>query len=98
MDTSARSFHFGSLIDFWSTTLARITTGSLIERRWPGWPANQAANQSASPATPQFRQFYRYLHRSSKPGSVAEPIWPHLPTESSFVPYFLSEKDILNLL
>lgn len=44
------------------------------------------------------RQFYRYLHRSSKPGSVAEPVWPHLPTESSFVPYFLSEKDILNLL
>jgi integrase/recombinase XerD len=44
------------------------------------------------------RQFYRYLHRSSKPGSVAEPVWPHLPTESSFVPYLLSEKDILNLL
>jgi integrase/recombinase XerD len=44
------------------------------------------------------RQFYRYLRRSSKPGTVAEPIWPHLPTESSFVPYSLSEKDILNLL
>jgi len=44
------------------------------------------------------RQFYRYLRRSSKPGTVAEPIWPHLPTESSFVPYFLSEKDVLNLL
>lgn len=44
------------------------------------------------------RQFYRYLHRSSKPGSVAEPIWPHLPTESSFVPYLLSEKDVLHLL
>ena len=44
------------------------------------------------------RQFYRYLHRSSKPGTVAEPIWPQLPTESSFVPYLLSERDILNLL
>jgi hypothetical protein len=31
------------------------------------------------------RQFYRYLHRSSEPGTVAEPIWPHLPTESSFL-------------
>jgi integrase/recombinase XerD len=44
------------------------------------------------------RQFYRYLRRSSKPGAVAEPIWPRLPTESSFVPYALSEKDILHLL
>jgi integrase/recombinase XerD len=44
------------------------------------------------------RQFYRYLRRSSKRGALVEPIWPHLPTESSFVPYFLSEKDILNLL
>jgi integrase len=44
------------------------------------------------------RQFYRYLRRSSEPGTTAEPIWPHLPTESSFVPYSLSEKDVLHLL
>jgi integrase len=44
------------------------------------------------------RQFYRYLRRSSKPGAVDEPIWPRLPTESFFVPYPLSEKDILHLL
>jgi len=44
------------------------------------------------------RQFYRYLRRSSDRATVAEPIWPCLPTESSFIPYFLSEKDILNLL
>ena len=44
------------------------------------------------------RQFYQYLRRSSEPGTVAEPIWPHLPTESRFVPYSLSEKDILHLL
>jgi integrase len=44
------------------------------------------------------RQFYRYLHRSSEPGAIAEPIWPHLPTEAPFVPYSLSEKDILHLL
>jgi integrase/recombinase XerD len=44
------------------------------------------------------RQFYRYLRRSSKPGTVTEPIWPHLPTESSFVPYPLSEQDVLKLL
>jgi integrase len=44
------------------------------------------------------RQFFRYLRRSSAFGTVVEPIWPHLPTESQFVPYFLSKKDILNLL
>jgi integrase len=44
------------------------------------------------------RQLYRYLHRSSEPGTIAEPIWPHLPTEAPFVPYSLSEKDILHLL
>jgi integrase len=59
-------------------------------------PGRKAISVSADAAV--LRQFYRYLHRSSKPGTVAEPIWPHLPTESSFVPYFLSEKDILNLL
>jgi integrase/recombinase XerD len=44
------------------------------------------------------REFYRYLHRGTEPGAVAEPIWPHLPTESSFVPYPLSKKDILHIL
>jgi site-specific recombinase XerD len=44
------------------------------------------------------RQFFGYLRRSSEPGTVAEPIWPHLPTESSFLPYSLSEKDVLHLL
>jgi integrase/recombinase XerD len=43
------------------------------------------------------RQFYRYLRRSCDPGTI-EPIWPRLPTESSFIPYSLSETDILNLL
>jgi hypothetical protein len=44
------------------------------------------------------RQLYKYLHRSSEPGTIAEPIWPRLPTESSFVPYFLAEKDVLHLV
>ena len=44
------------------------------------------------------RQFFRYLRRYSAFGTVVEPIWPHLPTESQFVPYFLSTQDILNLL
>jgi len=44
------------------------------------------------------RQFFRYLRRSSTFGTVVEPVWPHLPTESQFIPSFLSKKDILNLL
>ena len=44
------------------------------------------------------RQFFRHLRRSSAFGTVVEPIWPHLPTESQFIPYFLSKQDILNLL
>jgi integrase len=59
-------------------------------------PGRKAVSVSGDAAV--LRQFYRYLRRSSDPGTVAEPIWPHLPTESSFVPYDLSEKDILNLL
>lgn len=43
------------------------------------------------------RQFFTYLRRLPNQ-VVVEPIWPRLPTESSFVPNYLSEKDILNLL
>jgi len=59
-------------------------------------PGRKPISVSADAAV--LRQFYRYLHRSSEPGTVAEPIWPHLPTESSFLPYSLSEKDVLHLL
>ena len=44
------------------------------------------------------RQLFRYLRRSSALGTVVEPIRPHLPTESQFIPSFLSKQDILNLL
>jgi integrase/recombinase XerD len=44
------------------------------------------------------RQFFAYLRRRPNTQAVAEPLWPRLPTESSFIPYFLSEQDILKLL
>jgi integrase/recombinase XerD len=71
-----------------------------LDRAALAWLASKPGRKpvSVSGDAAVLRQFYRYLHRSSKPGSIAEPIWPHLPTESSFVPYFLSEKDILKLL
>ena len=59
-------------------------------------PGRKPISVSADAAV--LRQFYWYLRRSSDPATVAEPIWPRLPTESSFVPYSLSEKHILHLL
>jgi integrase/recombinase XerD len=59
-------------------------------------PGRKPISVSADAAV--LRQFYQYVRRSSEPGTVAEPIWPHLPTESYFVPYSLSEKDVLHLL
>ncbi len=59
-------------------------------------PGRKAVSVSCDAAI--LRQFFRYLRRSSDSGTVAEPTWPHLPTESSFVPYFLSEENIRNLL
>lgn len=44
------------------------------------------------------RQFFAYLRRLPSRRAVVEPIWPHLPTKSSFVPHFLSKEDILKLL
>ena len=59
-------------------------------------PGRKPISVSADAAV--LRQFYRYLCRSSGPGTVVEPIWPHLPTESSFLPYSLGKKDVLHLL
>src|SRR5437868_11100923 len=59
-------------------------------------PGRKAISVSCDAAV--LRQLYRYLRRSSNPRTAAEPIWPQLPAESSFIPYSLSEKDILDLL
>ncbi len=74
--------------------------GWRLDRAAIAWLASKPGRKpvSVSGDAAVLRQFYRYLHRSSEPGSVPEPIWPRLPCESSFVPYALSEKDILNLL
>jgi integrase/recombinase XerD len=64
------------------------------------WLASKPARKAVSVSDDAgvLRQFFRYLRRCSAFGTVVEPIWPHLPTESQFVPYFLSKQDILNLL
>jgi integrase len=71
-----------------------------LDRAAISWLASKPGRKavSVSNETGVLRQFFRYLRRSSAFGKVVEPIWPHLPTESQFVPYFLSKRDILNLL
>ena len=71
-----------------------------LDRAALAWLASKPGRKpvSVSGDAAVLRQFYQYLRRSSKPETVVEPTWPHLPTESSFVPYFLSEEDIKNLL
>lgn len=59
-------------------------------------PERKAVSVSIDAAV--LRQFFAYLRRASNARVVAEPLWPRLPTESSFVPYFLSKQDILKLL
>ena len=43
------------------------------------------------------RQFFTYLRRLPHV-RVVEPHWPRLPTESHFVPHYLSESDVVKLL
>jgi integrase/recombinase XerD len=59
-------------------------------------PKRKAVSVSNDAAV--LRQFFAYLRRLPSRKPVQEPIWPRLPTESSFVPYFLSEQDIRHLL
>lgn len=58
-------------------------------------PGRKAVSVSADAAV--VRQLFAFLRRSPD-RHVAEPCWPKLPTESRFVPHFLSEQDVLKLL
>ena len=58
-------------------------------------PARKPVSVSGDAAI--LRQFFAYLRRLPN-RRIVEPLWPQLPTESSFVPNFLSEQDILKLL
>lgn len=79
---------------------ASTNRGWQLDRAAIAWlsskPGRKAISVSGDAAV--LRQFYRYLRRSENRGTIVEPMWPRLPTESSFVPYLLSENDILNLL
>ena len=59
-------------------------------------PKRKAVSVSNDAAV--LRQFFAYSRRLPDREPLQEPLWPRLPTESSFVPYFLSQQDIRRLL
>jgi integrase/recombinase XerD len=59
-------------------------------------PKRKAVSVSNDAAV--LRQFFAYLRRLPTHKTLQEPLWPRLPTESCFVPYFLTEQDIRRLL
>lgn len=58
-------------------------------------PGRKAVSVSQDAAV--LRQLFAFLRRSPD-RAVTEPRWPKLPTESVFVPYFLSQQDVLKLV
>lgn len=58
-------------------------------------PQRKAVSVSMDAAV--LRQMFAYLRRLPHL-CIVEPLWPQLPTESSFVPHYLSEEDVLHLL
>lgn len=64
------------------------------------WLGNKPKRKaiSASADITVLRQFCIYLRRRPGRSNLREPLWPKLPTESTFVPYVLSTKDIQRLL
>jgi len=59
-------------------------------------PRRKAVSVSMDAAV--LRQFCSYLRRLPGRFLIHEPLWPQLPTESTFTPYVLSESDIKCLL
>jgi len=60
-----------------------------------GKPGRKPVSVSADAAV--LRQLFAFLRRSPD-REIIEPRWPKLSTESMFVPYFLSEHDVLKLV
>jgi integrase len=64
------------------------------------WLARPSARQpiSVSADVTVIRQLWCFLRRHSRHRALPEPIWPVLPTTSTFTPYILSGGDIRRLL
>jgi integrase/recombinase XerD len=83
-----------------------LITYAALDRRWHlgqaalAWLASKPDRKPVSVSCDAaiLRQFFGYLRRVPKWKDLPEPSWPKLPTESSFVPQFLSEQDVRKLL
>ena len=71
-----------------------------LDRAILAWLASKPERKAVSVSMDAvvLRQFCVYLRRLPGRRSIAEPLWPQLPMESSFVPHFLSEKNVRRLL
>jgi integrase len=71
-----------------------------LDRAILTWLGNKPQRKaiSVSMEIAVLRQFCIYLRRRPDRLNIDEPLWPKLPTESTFIPYVLSKKDIQRLL
>jgi integrase/recombinase XerD len=71
-----------------------------LDQAMLAWLASKARRKtiSVSADTTVLRQLCAYLRRRPRGSRFREPLWPKLPTGSTFVPYFLSKRDIHRLL
>ena len=71
-----------------------------LDRAVLTWLGNKPQRKAISVSTDAavLRQFFIYLRRRPGRSNLREPLWPKLPTESTFVPYVLSKNDIQQLL
>ncbi len=71
-----------------------------LDRAILAWLASKPQRKAVSVCMDAavLRQFCLYLRRRPGRALFREPLWPRLPTESSFVPYIFSAQDIRQLL
>ncbi len=90
---------------FWSSTGSceklRCNIGKWrIDEAMVAWLASKPHRKptSVSMDAAVLRQFCSYLRRQPACPLKHEPMWPQLPTQSTFIPYVLSESDVKRLL
>ena len=82
---------------FLSGLPGKIRGGNLIAPPSLGCRVSPRKPVSVSMDAAILRQLFTYLRRLPHL-HVVEPHWPRLPTESTFVPHYLSESDVVKLL
>jgi integrase len=78
-----------------ATAYKRLSLDQAALEWLSGKPGRKPVSVSGDAAV--LRQLFAFLRRFPD-RAFTEPRWPKLPTESVFVPYFLSEQDVLKLV